>query len=282
MGWYKEEEWTYNTDLEVEENAKDSSACRCQRTLSETSDHCKSRRNYFASHELPVYKKDGSKPFAVGSTNKNETVSEGDYTNMKNYLGTSVKDGSNFVDQIQKRSGDINMNGIYDVYDYAFTMFQLDGGTKQTGEVSGQARLCAEKACVKAGETVTFAVHVEDAKNVNAFGAVIDYDPSRLEFVSAAGTEAAGEMEDLTVNKVYNDGTAYVNLAFANRGDKPMYCGSDTLAVITMKALTDLCVAEEMKSDKILLIGPGYDVAGEEDAEEAKQDTEEQKASEEK
>ena len=56
----------------------------------------KSRRNYFASHELPVYKKDGSKPFAVGSTNKNETVSEGDYTNMKNYLGTSVKDGSNF------------------------------------------------------------------------------------------------------------------------------------------------------------------------------------------
>ena len=43
----------------------------------------KSRRNYFASHELPVYKKDGSKPFAVGSTNKNETVSEGDYTNMK-------------------------------------------------------------------------------------------------------------------------------------------------------------------------------------------------------
>lgn len=63
---------------------------------------------------------------------------------MKNYLGTSVKDGSNFVDQIQKRSGDVNMNGIYDVYDYAFTMFQLDGGTKQSGEVSGQATLCAE------------------------------------------------------------------------------------------------------------------------------------------
>ena len=277
----KEEEWTYNTDLEVEENAKTVPLAGVSARYLKLQ-IMKSRRNYFASHELPVYKKDGSKPFAVGSTNKNETVSEGDYTNMKNYLGTSVKDGSNFVDQIQKRSGDINMNGIYDVYDYAFTMFQLDGGTKQSGEVSGQARLCAEKACVKAGETVTFVVHAEDAKNVNAFGAVIDYDPSHLEFVSAAGTEAAGEMEDLTVNKVYNDGTAYVNLAFANRGDKPLYCGSDTLAVITMKALTDLCVAEEMKSDKILLIGPGYDVAGEEDAEEAKQETEEPKASEEK
>lgn len=256
----KEEEWTYNTDLEVEENAKTVPLAGVSARYLKLQ-IMKSRRNYFASHELPVYKKDGSKPFAVGSTNKNETVSEGDYTNMKNYLGTSVKDGSNFVDQIQKRSGDVNMNGIYDVYDYAFTMFKLDGGTKQSGEVSGQARLCTEKECVKAGESFTLTILAEDAKNVNAFGSVIDYDPSHLEFVSAVGTGAAGEMEDLTVNKVYSDGTAYVNLAFANRGDKPLYHGSDELAVITMKALTDLCPAEEMKQDEILLIGPAYDVA---------------------
>lgn len=256
----KEEEWTYHTDLEVEENAKTVPLAGVSARYLKLQ-IMKSRRNYFASHELPVYKKDGSKPFAVGSTNKNETVSEGDYTNMKNYLGTSVKDGSNFVDQIQKRSGDVNMNGIYDVYDYAFTMFKLDGGTKQSGEVSGQARLCTEKECVKAGESFTLTVLAEDAKNVNAFGSVIDYDPSHLEFVSAVGTGAAGEMEDLTVNKVYSDGTAYVNLAFANRGDKPLYHGSDELAVITMKALTDLCPAEEVKQDEILLIGPAYDVA---------------------
>ena len=45
-------------------------------------------------------------------------------------------------------------------------------------------------------------------------------------------------MEDLTVNKIYSDGTAYVNLAFANRGDKPLYHGDGQLAVITMKART--------------------------------------------
>lgn len=276
----KEEEWEYNTDLEVEENAKTVPLTGVSARYLKLQ-IMKSRRNYFASHELPVYKKDGSKPFAVGSTNKNETVSEGDYTNMKNYLGTSVKDGSNFVDQIQKRSGDINMNGIYDVYDYAFTMFQLDGGTKQSGEVSGQATLCAEKSCIKAGKTVTFTVLAEDAKHVNAFGAVIDYDPSHLEFVSAVGTKAVGAMENLTVNKVYSDGTAYVNLAFANRGDQPLYSGSDELAVITMKARTDLCPAEEMNVDKLLLIGPAYDVAGENDTDE-KKDIEEQKESEEK
>ena len=113
-----------------------------------------------------------------------------------------------------------------------------------------------------------FTVLAEDAKHVNAFGAVIDYDPSHLEFVSAVGTKAVGAMENLTVNKVYSDGTAYVNLAFANRGDQPLYSGSDELAVITMKARTDLCPAEEMNVDKLLLIGPAYDVAGENDTDE--------------
>jgi hypothetical protein len=45
---------------------------------------------------------------------------------MKNYLGVCEKDKL-FADQIKSRYGDINMNNIYDVYDYAFTMFQLDG-----------------------------------------------------------------------------------------------------------------------------------------------------------
>lgn len=253
----EEEEWTYNKDLEVEENAKtvslDGVSARYLKLVV-----VKSIRNWFAAHELPVYKKDGAKPFAVGSTNKNETVAEGDYTNMKNYLGTSVKDGSNFVDQIQKRCGDINMNGVYDVYDYAYTMFNLDGGTKQTGEVSGSISLVADTDTVKAGETVTFAVQAQNVENLNAFGKVLNYDPAKLEFVSVEQSDVVGSMENLTVNKRYEDNTAYVNLAFANRGDKKLYNGSDKLAVITMKALTDLNTAEEMECEGIWLIGPGF------------------------
>lgn len=63
-------------------------------------------------------------------------------------------------------------------------------------------------------------------------------------------------MEDLTVNKVYGDGTAYVNLAFANRGDKPLYNGSGRLAVITMKALVDVQPKTELNVDDVLAIGP--------------------------
>ena len=253
------EEWTYNKELEVEENAKVISLAGVSARYLKLV-VVQSIRNWFAAHELPVYKKDGARPFAVGSTNKNETVSAGDYTNMKNYLGTSVKDGSNFVDQIQKRCGDINMNGIYDVYDYTYTMFNLDGGTKQTGAVAGSISLVSDKEVVKAGETFTFTVSAKEAENLNAFGKVLHYDPSRLEFVSIEQETVVESMENLTVNKRYEDQTAYLNLAFANRGDQKLYSGSDRLAVITMKALMDIKPAEEMECEGIWLIGPGFDV----------------------
>lgn len=251
----EQEEWSYNTDLDVEENGKTVPLTGVLARYIKL-EVVQSTRNYFAAHELPVYKKDGSSPFAVGSTNRNEEVSEGDYTNMKNYLGTSVKDGSNFVDQIQKRGGDINMNGVYDVYDYAFTMFKLDGGTRQTGTASGKIHLVPEKENVQSGEVFAIKVMADTIENMNAFGKVLNYDPAKLEFVSVGKEEEVSSMEDLTVNKTYSDGTAYVNLAFANRGDKPLYNGSGQIAVITMKALTDLQPEKEMELKDVLVIGP--------------------------
>ena len=254
------EAWTYDENLELEENVKtvtlDGVSARFLKL-----EIVKSKKNFFASHELPVFKKEGSGPFAVGSTNKNEKVAEGDYINMKNYLGTSVRDGANFVDQIQKRCGDVNMNGVYDVYDYAFTMFALDGGTKQTGAVSGSISLIPEAEAVKAGETFTLAVTAGNVKNLNAFGKVLDYDPAHMEFVSAVPGDGIGQMENLTVNKRYGDGTAYVNLAFANRGDQKLCEGSGVLAALTMKALTDITVRDELECEGVWLIGPEYDMA---------------------
>lgn len=257
----KEEAWSYDTDLEVEENGKTVSLAGVSARYLKL-EIVQSIRNYFASHELPVFKKDGTKPFAVGSTNKNEQVSEGDYMNMKNYLGTSVKDGSNFVDQIQKRCGDINMNGIYDVYDYAYTMFQLDGGTKQHGKVSGTLWLIPEKGEKKAGEIFQIFAVASQMEHVNAFGKILHYDPARMEFLSADQEEVIRQMENLTVHKIYSDQTAYVNLAFANRGDEKLYSGSGQLVCIKMKALTDCRPEEELGRSEGLAIGPQFDVTG--------------------
>lgn len=258
----REPEWEYDAELELEQNKKivplDKVSARFVKL-----EVIKSKRNWFAAHELPVFKKDGTKAFAVGSTNKNETVSEGDYTNMKNYLGTSVKDGANFTDQIEKRCGDINRNGVYDVYDYAYTMFKLDGGTKQTGAVSGKISLVPDGDVVKAGEVFCLKVVSDTVENLNAFGKVLHYDPVRMEFVTVQQESCISQMEDLTVNKVYSDGTAYVNLAFANRGDKVLYSGSGRLATIQMRALADIRPADELELTNVMLIGPEFDVSAE-------------------
>ncbi|MDE7036943.1 MAG: hypothetical protein K2O98_03060, partial [Lachnospiraceae bacterium] len=117
-----------------------------------------------------------------------------------------------------------------------------------------------EAETVKEDETFTIAVTARDVKNLNAFGRIIDYDPSQLEFISAVPDDGIAQMENLTVNKRYADGTAYVNLAFANRGDKELYAGSGVLAVITMKALSDITLKDELKCEGIWLIGPEFDM----------------------
>ena len=214
--------------------------------------------NFFSASEIKVYKKENTGAFAVGSTNKAEAVTDADYTNMKNYLGVCEKDKL-FADQIKSRYGDINMNNIYDVYDYAFTMFQLDGGTKKTDSVSGEAMLLASSDSVKKGETFTIDVYAQNVAGLNAFGQVINYDNSKVQYVSCEVSPLLAQMENLTANKEYDD-RAYVNLAFANRGDKELYAGSDVLATITMKAKENISTTDAKVIDlsKVTLIGPNY------------------------
>lgn len=43
--------------------------------------------NFFSASEIAIYKTDGTDGFAVGSNLNKATISDGDYSNMKNYLG---------------------------------------------------------------------------------------------------------------------------------------------------------------------------------------------------
>ena len=219
--------------------------------------------NFFAASEIKVYAVANSKGFAVGSTLFNEEVMDSDYNNLTQYKGLSNKDVT--FDQVQAGYGDININGYYDVYDYAYTLFQLDGGTKKTGSVGGTSTVTASKEQVAEGEEFTLAFQVSGAGNVNALGQVIPYDPSKVEFVSVEGASAISQMQDLTVNKVCDDGTAYVDIAFANRGDKALYSGSDTLVTLKMRAKKTISTSDEnvITPYGLVLIGPDYSTNGE-------------------
>ena len=247
--------WSYNTSATVNENVKtvdlSGNAARYVKLVVK-----QSVGNFFAANELVVYKADGTEAFAVGSTNLLPEVTEADYTNMMNYKGTSIKDGSVFVDQIQKRFGDINYNEIYDVYDYAFTAFPLNRGAVQTGSVSGNASY----EVTEENGNLVIKVMADRVRNVNAFGEVLHYDPSKLEFVSVVPGDMTAHMVDFSVNMEYDDGTAYVNLAYFNKGNMNQVNGSGVLATITMQRSSNArsIDANGIDLSSLMLIGPDY------------------------
>ena len=197
----------------------------------------------------------------MGSNLNKATISDGDYSNMKNYLGLENRepDTPTFGSQIRDHFADLNDNGVYDVYDYSFTMAGLDGGTKQKGKVAGSLAVIPSKTEVEAGDEITVDVYAADAKNVNALGALVNFKSDQFEFVSesiAQDGSTAG-MENLSREKVqFADRTQTINLAFANRGDGKLYNGTGAVASFKLKAKTAGKV--ELPSTS-WLIGPACD-----------------------
>lgn len=219
---------------------------------------------FFAASEIAVYKKDGTSAFVLGSNLMKEEITDADYSNMKNYLGLEDKEptAATFQAQIRDHYADINNNGVYDVYDYSYTMAGLDGGTKRTGDVSGILFFDANKTAenTKAGDIVTVSVMGSGIKNANALGGLFRFNNDDFEFVQAAGTsgvEASGylaTMEDLSRTTSFNDGTSTVNIAFANRGDKALFNGSVEVARFELKAKKDGASLD--LNQTTMLVGP--------------------------
>lgn len=221
----------------------------------------KSNSGHFSAAELALYKTDDSTSFEVGSTVNPGTVGSEDKTNLTNYLGVENRGNTKdtFDSQIAKGFGDINANGAYDVYDYAFTMFKLDGGTTKTDKVAGDIALIPSATSVKAGDEITVDLYAADASGVNAYGALVHFASDDFELVadSIAQSPYTASMENLSIDKVFGDGTSAVNLAFANSGDKDLYSGTGVLASFKLRAKRDVdAVSLESTS---WLIGPTYD-----------------------
>lgn len=224
-----------------------------------------SNGKFFASNGLYVYKADGSKGFAVGSSLQKPTVTEGDYTNMSQYIGRSKYfQKTTFDAQIKAHGADINYNDVYDAYDYAFTMFQLDGGTKKTGNVAGNMLFIPSVESVKAGEKFTVDIYGDSMKNVNGLGALVFYDPAMIKDVKTSQNPYIASMENMSIDTPFDDGTgALLNLAFMNRGDKPLTSGNHILATITMTAKQDMNLKTKAADSFLtiengILIGPNY------------------------
>ncbi len=264
VNWIKQHDgasdpWSYNKAGTIEENKKTIDlggvgARYVKLVVKESSG------SFFSAAEIAIYKQDGTNGFAVGSVWGTAEVTQNDYNNMLQYLALSEAD-TDFDGQVKAHNADINNNNVYEVYDYAFTAFKMNGGTEKTGPVSGNIILLPSAAEVKAGETFTVDVYANNVKNLNAFGGVLGYNPDKLEYVSISADFDISQMENLTKNKVHNDGSADVNVAFVNKGNQETYSGTGVIATITMKAKEDVTISNDvMDLSQAMLIGPEYDL----------------------
>lgn len=245
--------------------------------------------NFFSASELKVYTIDGtsstygtaSNPFRAGNIT-GTGLSEPTLTTFQSmFQKESSAHGSyknvTWVGEIQNVYGDINFNGISDIWDYAFTAFYVDGGTTKTGDVAGDILLLPSATEISSGDTFTISVTALDVENLNAYGSIINYDPDKLEYVGVeyVGTGAmytTGMTGNITYNDrndPYNDGTAYINHNAINMGDQPLVNGSKVLATITMRAKTDITlngVTDVADNDFVIdlstvtLMGPTFTV----------------------
>ena len=197
---------------------------------------------FFSAREIIVYKVDGTNGTVLGDMpGTSAGVDDNDYQTLNTYKG---------IDSTASTWGqivDVNLNGVFDIYDYSFTLTELDGGTEQTGTVGGNILMLTNKETVDEGEEFTIDLYGVDLENVNAFGAVIPLDTEKYEFVGVEGSAYASGMTDLSVMK------EYLTISFGNRGDKPLINGSHTLATVTLRARE---AGETLKLAEAMLIGP--------------------------
>lgn len=227
---------------------------------------------FFSASEIKVYTIDGSagsasSPFRVGNISSVGTSEPTITTFQQMFQKGSSQHGSyknsTWVGEVQNQYGDINFNGIADIWDYAFTAFGVDGGTKQTGSVSGDILLQPSAAKVDSGDTFTISVTALDVKNLNAYGTIIDYDPEKLEYVDTAYIGTGGMYtQGMTGNIKNDDGTAYINHNAVNMGDQALISGSKVLATITMKAKADVDLNDAAVIDlsTVTLLGPDFSI----------------------
>lgn len=228
--------------------------------------------NFFAASEIKVYTVESgygstSTPFRVGNISS-VGLSEPTLTTFQQMFQKessahgSYKD-NDWVGEVQNQFGDINFNGIADVWDYAFTAFYVNGGTTKTGSVSGDIMLLPSATTVSEGDTFTIDVTALDVANLNAYGSIINYDPSKLEYVGVEYVGTGGMYtQGMTGNIKYDDGTAYINHNAINMGDQPLVSGSKVLATITMRATTDVDLSDASIIDlsTVTLMGPDFSV----------------------
>ena len=171
--------------------------------------------NFGSGSEMYVFKVPGSESFIQGDINKDKRIDENDLTSYMNYNGLRKGDGD--FDYVS--IGDVNRNGLIDVYDISCVTTELDGGVRNSSDkVAGSLVLTPNKRTYAAGDMLQVTVSGKGLHYVNGLSFALPYSTDELEFV---GTDLIDmkEMVNLTYDRLHSNGQKALYPTFVNRGN---------------------------------------------------------------
>ena len=160
-------------------------------------------------------------------------MDENDLTSFMNYTGLRKGDGD--FDYISK--GDLNGNGLIDVYDISSVAVELEGGvsSRMVPAVEGVVTLKADKASYKVGDEVRIAVEGKGLKSVNGISLAIPYDTNEYEYLGVEAT-GVGQMYNMTYDRLHSNHQKALYPTFVNLGEQIYAEGDMTVMVLKFRA----------------------------------------------
>ena len=205
--------------------------------------------NYGSGREIYVFREPGTSVIIPGDINKDGKVDENDMTSYMNYIGVRMTDSD--YDYI--KDGDINCNGMIDVYDVSAVAVKLEGGADLEDEETTSCRcnieIRTDRESYGSGDIMEVTVLGKDMKGVNAIGFTIPYNADTMEYAGIENLNM-GQMNDFSKDRLHTDGTKALHAAFVNLGDKPALEGDKDLFIIKFRIKKD-CNAVKSIEDLI-------------------------------
>lgn len=190
--------------------------------------------NFGSGYQMYFFRKPGSDWYIPGDINQDGRLDENDLTSYMNYTGLRQGDGD-FEGYVSK--GDLNGNGLIDVYDISAVAIELNSGvsSKKVPAVAGKVTIKADKQMYNAGDVASITVSGKGLVSVNGISMALPYNANDWEYV---GIEPKGvsQMYNMTYDRLHTNGQKALYPTFVNLGEEKYAEGETDLFVIKMKA----------------------------------------------
>ncbi len=183
-----------------------------------------------SGQQLYIFRVPGSDFYIPGDINQDGRIDENDLTSYENYTGLRQGDGD-FEGYISK--GDLNGNGLIDVYDISAVAVELESGVSSRSVPPVAGSVSVVSAWV--GDELRLTLTGSALQSVNGISFCIPYDPNEFEYLGVEPTSVA-QMHNMTRDRLHTNGEKAVYPTFVNLGEQPYTEGDVELLTVRFRA----------------------------------------------